>query len=57
MQKVVSILENLFHKLFKLVGHEEKYCRAYQLLKEKMVDTYLMKNEGKALAKPAQPSY
>ena len=52
---------NLFCKFCKSVGHEEKYCRAYQLLKEKIVDTYLMKNEGfpqvgqvQALYQPAQ---
>ena len=46
LQKFVSTPANLFCKFCKSVGHEEKYCRAYQLLKEKIVDTYLMKNEG-----------
>ena len=27
------------------MGHDEKYCRAYQLMREKMVDAYLMKTE------------
>ena len=27
------------------MGHDEKYCRAYQLLQEKTFDTYLMKND------------
>ena len=45
LQKIVSTLINLFCKFCKLVGHDEKDCRAYQLLKEKTIDTYLMKNE------------
>ena len=57
MQKVVSTSENLFCKFCNLVGHEEKYCRAYQLLKEKTVDTYLMKNEGLTQAELVQASY
>ena len=27
------------------MGHDEKDYRAYQLLQEKLVDTYLMKND------------
>ena len=46
LQKFVSTLANLFCKFCKSVGHDEKDCRAYQLLKEKTVDTYLMKKEG-----------
>ena len=46
LQKVVSTPANLFCKFCRLVGHDEKDCRAYQLLKEKTIDTYLMKNEG-----------
>ena len=37
-----------FCKFCKSVGHEEKYYRAYKLLKENTFDTYLMKNEGMA---------
>ena len=39
LKKVVSTLVNLFCKFCKSVGHEEKDCRAYHLLKEKIVDT------------------
>ena len=46
LQKVVSTPENLFCKFCKSVGHDEKYSRAYQLLKEKTIDVCLMKNEG-----------
>ena len=46
LQKVVSTPANLFCKFCKLVGHDEKYYRAYQLLKENTIETYLMKNEG-----------
>ena len=45
LQKVVSTPANLFCKFCRSVGHNEKDCRAYQLLKEKRGDT-LMKNEG-----------
>ena len=37
--------------------HEENDYRAYQLLKENTIDTYLMKNERLAQAKPVQASY
>ena len=57
LQKVVSTPTNLFCKFCKSVGHEEKDCRAYQLLKEKTVDTDLMKNDGKTQDDPAQESY
>ena len=57
LPKVISTPTNLFCKFCKSVGHEEKDCKAYQLLKEKTVDTYLMKNEGHVQAKPAQASY
>ena len=46
LQKVVSTPTNLFCKFCKSVGHEERDYRAYQLLKEEIVETYLMKNEG-----------
>ena len=46
LQKVVSTCANLFYKFCKSVGHEEKDYRAYQLLIEKTIDMYLMKNEG-----------
>ena len=46
LKNVVSTPAKVFNKFCKSVGHDEKYCREYQLLKEKTVDTYLMKNEG-----------
>ena len=45
LKNIVSTPMNLFYKFCKLVGHEEKDCRAYQLLKENIVDTYLKKND------------
>ena len=57
LQKFVSTPTNLFCKLCKLVRHNEKDCRAYQLLKENTVETYLMKNEGFTQAEQVQASY
>ena len=56
-KNVVSTLENLFCKLCKSVGHEEEDCRTYHLLKEKTVDTYLIKNEGQSQVEPTQALY
>ena len=53
LKKVASTLTNLFYKFFKSIGHAKKDCRAYQLLKEKTIDTYLMKNEGQDPAEMA----
>ena len=39
LQNVVSTPINLFCKFCKSIGHDEKDCRAYLLLKEKIVDT------------------
>ena len=44
-QKIISTPTNIFYKFCKLGGHDEKDCRAYQLLKEKTIDNYLMKND------------
>ena len=57
LQKFVGTPANLFCKFCKSVGHDEKDCRAHQFLKEKTVDTYLMKNEGFAQAEKAQALY
>ena len=37
LQKVVSTPASLLYKFCKSVGHDEKYCRAYQLLKKKLL--------------------
>ena len=47
LQKIVSSPASLYYKFCKSVGHDEKDCRALQLLQEKMMDTYLMKNDEK----------
>ena len=39
------------------MGHDEKYCRAFQLLQEKMMDTYLMKNYDQIQVERTQPQY
>ena len=44
LQKIVSAPAILYYKFCRLVGPNKKYCRAYQLLQEKIVYTYLMKN-------------
>ena len=45
----------LYCKFCKSVGHYEKYCRALQLMQEKTMDTYLMKNDEKMQAKRVEP--
>ena len=45
LQNIVSAPASLYCKFCISVGHDEKYCRALQLLQEKMMDTYLMKND------------
>ena len=45
LQKIVSAPTSLYCKFFRSVGHEEKDSRAYQMLQNKIVDTYLMKND------------
>ena len=45
LQKIGSTPASLYCKFRRSVGHDEKYCRAFQLLQEKMMDTYLMKND------------
>ena len=57
LHKIVSTPYSLFYKFFKSVGHDEKDCKAYNLLKEKTVDTYLMKNEGKIQDEQVQEHY
>ena len=45
LQKIVSAPASLYCKFCRSVGHDEKQCIAFQLLQEKMMDTYLMKND------------
>ena len=45
LQKIVSAPSNLYCKFCRSMGHNEKYSRAYQLLQEKTIDIYLMKND------------
>ena len=55
LQKIVSAPTSLYCKFCKSVGHDEKYSRAFQLLQENTVDTYLMKNDEQMQAKRVQP--
>ena len=45
LHKIVSASVSLYYKFCKSVGHDEKDCRSLQLLQEKTVDAYLMKND------------
>ena len=54
LQKILSTPADLFCKFCKLVGHEEKDYKAYQLLKENTVDTYLTKNDGQTQDDPVE---
>ena len=40
LQKIVIAPTSLYIKFGKSVGHDEKDCREFQLLQEKMVDTF-----------------
>ena len=44
LQKIVSTPDSLYCKFCRSVGHDAKYCRTFQLLQEKTMDTYVMKN-------------
>ena len=45
MQKIVTKSENLYYTFCRLVGHDNKNCRAYDLLQERMYDSYFVKGE------------
>ena len=45
LHKIVSTPDKLYCKFYRSLGHEEKDYRALQLLQEKTMDAYLMKNE------------
>ena len=57
LQNIVSALANLYCKFCKSIGHDEKDYIAFQLLQEKMIDTYLMKNKEQMQAELAQAQY
>ena len=57
LHNIVSALASMYCKFCRSVVHDEKYCRALQLLQEKMMDTYLMKNDEKMQVERAQPQY
>ena len=48
---------SLYCKFCKSVGHDEKDCRALQLLQENTMDTYLMKNDDKIKAEQVKTQY
>ena len=45
MQKMVTKVENLYCTFCRLVGHDDKNCRAYDLLQERTYDSYFVKGE------------
>jgi hypothetical protein len=45
MQKYVHTPTNLYCTFFKSVGHDEKYCRAYDLLHERSREMYIIQGE------------
>ena len=45
LQNIVSALASLYCKFFSSVVHDKKDYKELQLLQEKTMDTYLMKNE------------
>ena len=55
LQNIVSAPSSLYCKFCRSIGHDEKYYRALQLLQEKMMDTYLMKNDEQMQVEQAQP--
>jgi hypothetical protein len=46
LQKYQSTPRNLFCKFFKPIGHEEKDCRAFDLMREKTSDMYKIQEEN-----------
>ena len=45
MQKMVTKAENMYCTFCRLVGHDEKNFRAYDLLQERTYDSYFVKGE------------
>ena len=50
LHDIVSAPTNLYCKFCRSVGHNEKDYKALQLLQEKTMDTYLMKNDENSVA-------
>ena len=48
---------SLYYQFCKYVGHDENDCRAYQLMREKMVDAYLMKTEEQVKIEQTPPQF
>ena len=46
---------NIFYNFCCSVGHEEKDCRAYDLLQERTMDTYFMTGEEQQPVEKIQP--
>ena len=57
LQKTVCTPAILYRKFCRYVGHDEKDCRAYQILREKTVDAYLMKTEEQINIEQAAPEF
>ena len=57
VQRILSAPTSLCCKLCRSVWHDERDCRSFQLLQEKTIDTYLMKNEEQMQVEQEQPQY
>ena len=57
LQRTVCASASLYCKFCKYVGHDEKYFRAYEFMRDKMVDAYLMKTEEKIKIEHAAPQF
>ena len=57
LQNILSAPASLYCKFCRSVGHDEKDCRALQLLQEKTMDTYLIKNEEQMQVEGAHHQY
>ena len=53
----MSAPTSIYYKFCTLVGHDKKDCKALQLLQEKTMDTYLMKNDEQMQVERVQPQY
>ena len=54
MEKMVTNSENLYCTFCRSVGHDDKKCQAYDLLQERMYDSYFVKGEDPRIVQ-AQP--
>ena len=46
MQNIVTKAEILYYTFCQSVGHDDKNCRAYELIQERTYDSYFVKGEG-----------